>query len=451
MTEALTRSLAGFAVGPAAALPPRVTHEAARAFVNYVGCALGGLDEPSSLHTLALADEFSGARVATVIGRPTRLDAQHAALLNCLQSSVQTFDDTHLASVLHPTGPAAAAAFALRQHPPGLEPEGADFLAALACGIEVACRVAVAMTAPPSRMALGAFTTGIVGGIGAAVSCARLLRLDAQRMEWAIGLAAAQGCGIRATHATMAGALVPAVGARAGLAAALLAARGFDCGDAALEGSKGLFEVFAPGADPQLALEGLGSRFELDALAYKPYPCGIVVHAAIDACLDALREAGGEPVASAVLQVPPLTLQLASTRHPPSALACNVSLFHWAAAALVRGRAGVAEASESALHEPAIVAMRDRIDARADDTLRREEAIAELRLASGRVVRAHVPHARGSRERPLTQAELEAKFLAQAEPRLGAARAAGLLAHCNGIAASGPGWVEVLASLAVPA
>jgi 2-methylcitrate dehydratase PrpD len=451
MTEGVTKALAEFALTNASALPERVPREASRAFLNYIGCALGGVDEPASVQALALAEEFSGPRAATVIGRRTRLDAQHAALVNCLQSSIQTFDDTHLSSVIHPTGPAAAAMMALLQHKPELEPSGAEFLASLAFGIEVACRVAVALTAPPSRIALGAFTTGIVGGIGAAVACGRLLRLDAQRMQWAIGLAAAQGCGMRATHATMAGGLVPALGARAGLASALLAARGFDCGAAPLEGRNGLIAVFAPGADAQRAVDALGQRFELDELACKPYPCGVVIHPAIDACLDLAGHSVAGAVQDVRLRVHPLALQLTGTRHPPNALSCNVSLFHWTAAALLRGRAGLAEATDAALHDTAIAALRDRIEAVADETLQREEAYAEVRLRDGRVLRAHVPHARGSRERPLTDAELAAKFIALAEPRLGEPRAAELLARCEAIAASGAGWLEPLAALAVPA
>src|SRR4051812_36789088 len=144
----VTQALAAYSLSDAGALPQPVVRQTGRAFLNYVGCALGGVAEPASVLALAQANEFTGARTASVIGRAGKLDAQHAALVNCLQSSIQTFDDTHLASVIHPTGPVAAAAMALLQHRPELAVDGAGFLAALAFGVELSCRVASVLTTP---------------------------------------------------------------------------------------------------------------------------------------------------------------------------------------------------------------------------------------------------------------------------------------------------------------
>lgn len=449
MGEATDRALAGFSLGTKA-LPQEVLGQARRAFTNYLGCALGGVTEAASRHATALADEFSGPRRATVLGQRLKLDAPHAALVNCLQSSIQTFDDTHLASVIHPTGPVAAALMALVEHRPGLRVDGHGFLTALAIGIEVSCRVALVLTTPPAQPHLGLFMTGLTGGVGAAAACARVLGLDLQRSLWAMGTAAAQAGGLRSTHTTMAGGLVPALGARAGLESALLAEKGFDGPVAGLEHRNGLFAVFAPGADVQLALRGLGVRYELQDLSYKPYPCGVVIHPSIDACLELVPQLAGEAVERVLLRVHPLTLQLTGTRHPANALSCNASVFHWAAAALVRGRAGLAEATQEALDQPEVAALRERIQAQADESLQRDEALVELTLASGRVLRAHVPHARGSRERPLTDAELAAKVMAMAVPVVGEAKACQLLALCEALPAADAGWLAPLSAAALP-
>lgn len=449
MSEGLTQALAQFALGPP--LPTALRREAARAFVNFTACALGGAGEPACAHAFALADEFSGSRHATVIGRSERLDAPHAALQNSLQSSIQTFDDTHLPSVVHPTGPVAAAALALLEHRRTVQVGGAQFLDAIGHGIEVACRVGLALTAPPSRIALGAFTTGLVGGLGAAAACGRLLGLDAQRLRWALGIAAAQAGGLRATHATMAGGWVPAAGARIGLTAVLLAERGFDGGQRAIEGPHGLLEVFALGAQAAEALQGLGEDFELARLSYKPYPCGVVIHPVIDACLEVAPDLHGAAIERVQLEVHPLALRLANTRHPASALACNTSLHHWAAATLLRARAGLAEACDEALHDPDIGALRERVEVSASDVLRPAQAGIAVHLRHGPVLRAQVVAARGSVQRPLTDIELAAKFSALAEPRLGAARSDELLALCQQMPERGPAWLEAYTQCAVPA
>lgn len=449
MREDPTRALAEFAQG-LAGLPPQTLQQARRAFSNYVGCTLGASQDPASVHALAHADEFSGRRTATVHGQRVRLDPLHAALVNCLQSSIQTFDDTHLASVIHPTGPVAAALVALLEHDPRLQVDGQAFLTALGIGIEVSCRVALALTSPPAQPHLGLFMTGITGGIGAAAACARVLGLDIQRTLWAMGTAASQAGGLRATHTTMAAGLVPALGARAGLESALLARQGFDGPDRVLEHPNGVLATLAPGSNSALMLQGLGVSFELDELSYKPYPCGVVIHPIIDGCLALLPQMSGESIERVSLEVHPLVLQLTGTRHPAHALACNASVYHWAAAALTRGRAGIAEASETALHHPEIATLRDRIEALPRDDLARDEARVQVHLASGRVLDMHIPHARGSRDRPLTDPELEAKLLAMATPVLGDHPSQSLATLCSGLADAGPGGLEPLLAATVP-
>ncbi|MEO7937482.1 MAG: MmgE/PrpD family protein, partial [Burkholderiaceae bacterium] len=266
----------------------------------------------------------------------------------------------------------------------------------------------------------------------------------------ALGIAAAQGCGFRATHATMSGGLVPALGARSGLSAALLAASGFDCNLQALEGSNGLFEVFAPGADASAAVRDLGQHFEILDLSYKPYPCGVVIHPAIDACLDVFAELQGEAIESVSLRVNPLALQLTGNRHPVSGFGTKNSLYHWVACALLRGRGGLQEATDEAVHEPAIASLRERIAATADDTLERDAVRMSLRLVDGREWHVDVPHGRGGRSRPLTDADLATKFMGMASPRLPGTQAVQLLAACEALPALQPGWLPVLTAYCRP-
>ena len=109
-----------------------------------------------------------------MIGRGHKADALHACLINCLASSIYSYDDTHAEAVVHPAGPVATAILALAERRPT---NGADFLLALALGIEMTCRLSKAISVPPVKGPVAWLQTGITAGIGAAVAAAKLLQL----------------------------------------------------------------------------------------------------------------------------------------------------------------------------------------------------------------------------------------------------------------------------------
>lgn len=432
--RAVTRELAGFAARSRFAdLPADVQAQTARAFLNWVGCALGGCREPAVALAAATVAELGGSAQATIVGGAQRTDVASAAFVNCISSSIMAFDDAHLATVIHPSGPAGAALLALAQT---RAVRGEDFLHALALGIESQCRLANALVLPPARFNVGFYVTGLVAPVGVALAVGKLLALDAQKMNWAMGLGASQAGGFRATHGTMTAHFRPGHAARSGVWGALLAARGFDSDEHALEADHGFFDVYAAGVDLDVALDGLGHRFELLTNAYKPYPCGIVIHPILDACLDIRRQAGPQArVASVRLQVNPLALKLTGIRHPATTLESHVSLFHWAAAALARGSAGIAEMREDCIADPQVADLRARIEATPDASVGRDQAVAEVSFEDGRTLRSQVLVTRGSAARPMTDDELDAKFRSQARLVLPSDRVEQLLALCRNAAA----------------
>lgn len=431
--RAITRELAAFATNSRFAdLPGQVQAEAARAFLNWMGCVLGGRHDPAVEIAVATAAEAGGNPQASLIGHGRRTDVASAAFVNCLSSTVLSFDDTHLATVTHPTGPVAASLFAFCETQ---TVTGEDFLNALALGIEIECRMSNVLLMPPAQANLGLFITGITGPIGAAAALGRLMKLDGQRMRAAIGLAAAQASGFRGTHGAMSAFFVPAHAARSGASGALLAARGLTCMDNLLEAPKGFIDMFGRGADPGRAVDGLGQHFEMLLNAYKPYPSGIVVHPAIDASLDIVDQLpDGAAFASVTVSVHPLALELTNRREPKDPVEAQISLFHWVAACLVQRAAGIAQLSQACIDHPVVAALRTRITAVADAALSRDEAVVEVTLVDGARLRAHVAHARGSVARPMTDDELDAKFMAQSNTVLLSDTSARLLRLCRGAA-----------------
>lgn len=394
------------------ALPPAVRREGVRAFVNWVGCAAGGAREANVAHVLALADEFNGARDTTVVGHARKLDLLNAAGINAMSSAALAFNDTHYATVAHPTSPVAAVLLALAERQPM---SGADFLHALILGIEIQCRIANVLCTPPAACNVGLSMAGLVGGIGAAIAAARVLGLDASGIATALGHAANQAAGLREAHASMASQFTPGHTARCGLLAALLAARGFTCSDSMLEGDKGFGVSFAANPDFAAALDGLGERFEILTLAYKPYPCGFVVHPAIDACLELAR--AHAPDARAItrieLTVSPLAAKLADRPRLADRNHTLTSLQHWAAVSLLHRAAGIAQMSEATLHDPALARLRAAAAVRADAALGNAAARVRVELADGRAFDAAIEHCRGSAGRPLTDDDLSEKTRGQ--------------------------------------
>ena len=387
----------------------RVRHEVKRAFLNWLGCAIGG----SRHDSIAIARDallpVAGAPHATIIGHQRRTDMLTAALLNCTSSSVHGFDDTHAETILHPTGPVAAALLALSETAPL---SGRDLQLALLLGVDVESRLSKAIAVAPAHCKVGWYLTGLTGGVGAASAAARALGLPATRIVWAMGIASGQGAGNRAMHAAMTSAMVPGHAAQCGLRAALLAQSGFTCGENFLESPNGFLSLFADTANADALLAELGQHYEVMANNYKPWPCGIVLHAMVDACLGLRREHAIDPAAIARIDLGlhPTAITLANRRHPKDDLEAIVSMQQWAAAVLAKGICGVEVNSTRTIGDPVIAALREKVHAAADPALAPDAAHVTLTTTAGAKLRAKVDHCLGSATRPMSDRDLEDKF-----------------------------------------
>ena len=404
-------------------LPDAVQREALRSFFNIVGCTIGG-----GRHELVdTADKaigpFAGAPQATLFGRGRKTDVLHATLINCLASSIYSYDDTHETAVVHPSGPVSSAVLALAELRPV---SGADLLAAFALGVEFSCRLCLATTVPPAKGSMAWSGTGITGGLGAAIAAGRLLRLDTEAMRRAIGIALSEASGIRAMHGSATTAFMPAHAGQTGLRAALLAERGFTAGLSALEGRYGFLSVFCEQPDMDALTGGLGTRFEILRNTYKPYPCGIVIHPIIDACLQLRRDLAIDParIAKVDIQASPGTMALCNNRNPKDELQAHVSLHHWTAVCFIRGTTRVQDMdTETAVRDSALMAFQDKVNATLDPSLKADAAVVTLTLTDGATHTCRIDHGIGSATNPMSDTDLERKFAELADPVIGPARA----------------------------
>ncbi|MGH9336970.1 MAG: MmgE/PrpD family protein, partial [Vicinamibacteria bacterium] len=323
---AITRLLARFVVESEwSEVPQPARREAARSIVNWVGCALGGARHEAMDRALEALSDFSGPPLATVLGRKDRLDVLNAALLNGISSHVLDFDDTHLETIIHPAGPVAPVLFALAERQPM---SGRDFLHAFILGVEAECRIGMAVY--PWHYDRGYHITGTAGVFGAAAAAGKVLGLDEKQMTWALGIAATQSAGLREMFGTMTKAFHPGRAAQNGLTAALLASKGFTSSEQSLEAPRGFAQVLSEQHDFSKLTTGLGETYEITRNTYKPFPCGIVIHPAIDACIQLRNEHSlkGPEIERVELRVHPLVLELTGKKTPAIGLEGKFSVYH---------------------------------------------------------------------------------------------------------------------------
>lgn len=385
-------------------IPAPVRHEAKRSLLNFLACALGAARTPPIETAVALVRRFSGPPQATLIGRPERFDLLSASFVNAIGANLLDYDDTHLDTVIHPTAPVAPAVLALAEER-GLT--GAAVLHALLLGIEVECRIGIAVS--PHHYTRGWHITTTCGVFGAAAASARLLGLPAAETGHALGVAASEASGLVENLSTAAKNVAVGNAARNGLFAALIAQSGYAAAPEAIEGRLGWARAMGDVPRIEAISEGLGTRWEAQRNTYKPYPCGIVMHPLVDACL-ALRAEGVRPemVDRVVVRGPSLLLERGD-RPVANERDARVSIHHCAAVALRFGAAGIREFEPDTVNAPDIVALRNATRAEIDPAIPVGAARVIVTLRDGTHREATVTAARGSETNPLSDADIEAK------------------------------------------
>jgi 2-methylcitrate dehydratase PrpD len=408
-------------------VPADVRHEARRAIVNYVGCALGGSHDEAVDITMRALGRYFGAPTAAILGRAERLDPLHASLMNGISSHVYDFDDTTPKNYMHPTSPVASALFAYAStHPVS----GLDFMQAFITGFEAEMRIGNAVY--PAHYDVGWHITGTAGVFGAAIAIGKLLGLTEQQMIWNIGLAATQAAGIREMFGSMAKSFHPGRAAQNGYAGALLAQAGFTAGEHGLEGPRGFAAVQAAAYDLAKITASLDTEYELRANTYKPFPCGIVNHPTIDGAIQLHDEHHFAPrsIAAVRLRVAPLVMDLCNQTNITKGLQGKFSVYHGSAIGLVRGKAGIQEYTDAAVNDPDIRDVRERTTATGDPDITEDQSRIEVELTNGDTFTRFVEKSLGNIHRPLSDAQLDTKFRDQAILAIPASQAEAVLRQC---------------------
>jgi 2-methylcitrate dehydratase PrpD len=374
---------------------------------DYIESALAGLDDDG---------------VCTAIGHTRTLTAAGAAFVNGTAAHGEDFDDTFEGGPVHAGAVVVPAVLAVCERH---NPDGAAALLGIAVGAEVMCRLSTVV--PKAVHKAGFHPTAIFGVMGAAAGVGAALGLSAKQIVDALGIAGSMAGGIieYLSEGAWTKRLHPGWAAQSGLRAALLARGGFFGPRTVFEGVHGLFYGFAHTTEGDYAalIDDFGSRWVIETLAFKPYPCGTMAHPYID-CARRLASRGIKPgdVHELVCEVAEGTVHrlwepLASKQRPPNGYAAKFSTPFILASGFVRGGVGLDAFTETAVHDPAVLALASKVHYVIDPANPYPDAFTghiRAMLNDGSVVEERQPHFRGGAQEPLTRADIEEKFMLNA-------------------------------------
>lgn len=398
--------------------------------LDAIGVALAGSREDDAEIVASLARQDGGTSESTVIGHGFQAPATVAAFVNGVAVHALDFDSSFVTA----GQPMAGLTPALLAAADSCNASGAAVISAYVAGYEVTAKIVRCM--PANNEDLGWHSTGSSGSVGSAAAVANLLRLDSDQTRAALGIVTSMASGLVANFGTMSKPLHAGLAARNGVQAARLAQQGFTGNTSSLDRGSGYFHAFSHGQDLDLnPLVQIGAPFEVEqGVRYKPYPCGGLVHSAIDAML-ALRQEHG-------LDVDRIErIDVAVTRQTASRIVFRVSetgiqgkfcLPYIMVRCVIDGHLAVDTFTDEAVSDPGVLALASRVTMAHNTALETHvpgsrPAVVTIRMKNGEVLEKRVDFARGGIQVPLSPAELRSKFTSNARRVLNESAASELL------------------------
>lgn len=408
----ITETLAAHVAAATPESIPAAVLEATRRFtLDTLAVAWAGADAPGGRAIRDLVAADGGAPQSTVWAWGGRLPAAAAAFVNGVSAASLDYDSVYEAGSVHADVVVVPAAWAVAERNGA---SGAELLAAIALGTDVACRIGKA-----ARRNSGWFYTSLAGVYGAAAACARLMKLDAGGIANAMGFALSHTGGTQQAllEKTDAKRMQSAFAARAGVACAQLAAAGASAPREALEGAYGYFRKYED-CDPAVLLADLGSTYENTRAAIKKYPSCTANHAPVEAAIALARELDirADEVEAIEVTLSPFAHRLVGGPFEPAAnpqVAAQFSIQYSLACALLRRRLAIADIGRDAVLDPAAAALAAKVKVTVDEANKGKfapAAIAVRTAGHGRIVR-DAPHVPGTPDHPLSADEHQAKVL----------------------------------------
>ena len=387
--------------------PDAVLDSAKQSLVDWVAVCVGAYDAPEARLIHQLVTQWQGRGNACFLWGGTS-NTISTALVNGTLSHCLDYDDTHIPSVIHISGPLWASTLALATQLKSPEPL---ILKAFITGFEIAARLGDKGTGIRLNNN-GWHATPTLAGVGAAAAAAVLLGLTEDAIEHALGLAATQASGLTASFGTMAKPLHAGKVAMNAVLATELAATGYQGARGILDRNSVLVRTLLQDPGATLEMDPFEETWEITRNSFKPYAACQLTHAAIDAARAAAADWKGRPIERIRVFVNPLAIKIADLRKPRSSTEGKFSLGFCIALGLKGYPVSIRDFAEDRITDESLQDIARRVESVADENESRTSARLEITLADGETLTRSVAHAFGSIGNPLGWKELNEKFLA---------------------------------------
>jgi len=279
-------------------ISPTTVETAKKFILDTLGVGMAGSNAEGVEPVVEQVKEWGGRKESTILIHGGRVPSPMAALANSVMFHARDFDDTHDGAVVHANATTLPAALATAEKMGGCT--GQAFLAAMCTGIDLACRLGLAAGNAPGRKGKEVkwVRSSVCGAFGAAAASGKIMGLSIESLVNAMGILLSTVAGTRqvTVDSALTKRMQPGFMAQAALQAVHLARRGIRGCQDVLEGPYGFFSLYWDGLCQREELtEGLGKRYEVNGLSFKPYPCCRYTHGAIDATLRCMRRNGLKP------------------------------------------------------------------------------------------------------------------------------------------------------------
>ena len=421
-TRDLAVDLARFAATADVARLDEAVIEAVKTnILDTLSCALAGSSAKAIAEVSGLVRDWGGKPEADMFVFGGKFPAHHAAWVNSGMAHARDYDDTHDAAILHAGVSAVPAAIAAGQLRGGLS--GTELIAAVAAGLEVTCRLGVAIQV--DIVESGFIYSSLLGYFGATAAAGRALGLTEDEMLNAFGIVYSSVAGNHQVtrDASLMKRLQPGLAAQAAVVAVQLAKRGIRGVQNVFEGADGFFRIYLHDrADAEIVRDRLGARFEMLNLSYKPYPCCRDTHSSIDAILQ-LRDESSRPaddIESIRVGMTAPGYQMVCVpeevrRAPTTIVEAQFSIPYTVAAAWIDGTPRIGHFSDESLQRDDILKLAARVEPYADQDIDRDwrrfvtPAKVIVQFRDGKTAETQVNYPKGHPRKPMTLAQSAAK------------------------------------------